>query len=98
MNESETIYSHVVWQSEDGFRQVRIVINLFRDIEYLHIREYYLDLFEEWKPGSKGLTLPLEIDSSKELFRALAEILSLAEKKEIIKEYFGEVINEAYQG
>jgi len=88
------IYTRII--TNDGFKQVRLYINEFREQEYLHIREYYLDFDEEWKPTPKGISIPLEIETSKELFIAISEILSLAESKKVLEEVFGDTIKSIY--
>ena len=88
------VYSRII--TNDGFKQVRLYINEFREQEYLHIREYYLDFDEEWKPTPKGISIPLEIETSKELFIAISEILSLAESKKVLEEVFGDTIKSIY--
>lgn len=84
------VYSRVILSEEH--RQVRLAINEFREREYLHLREYYLTFEEEWMPSNKGISIPLEVESSKELFIALSEILSLAENEQVLEEFFGETI------
>ncbi|WP_347852060.1 transcriptional coactivator p15/PC4 family protein [Planktomarina sp.] len=88
-------YSKII--VSEPYRQVRLTVNEFREEEYLHFREYYLDFEEEWKPSNKGLSIPLEVETSKELFIAMAEILSLAESKQVLEEHFGETIRDLYQ-
>jgi hypothetical protein len=88
------IYSRII--TNDGFKQVRLYINEFREQEYLHIREFYLDFDEEWKPTPKGISIPLEIETSKELFIAISEIISLAESKKVLEEVFGDIIKSIY--
>lgn len=88
------IYSRII--TADDYRQVRLYINEFRDVEYLHIREFYQDFDEEWKPSNKGISFPLEIETSKELFIAMSEILSLAESKKVLEEVFGDTIKSIY--
>lgn len=89
------VYSRII--TNDGLKQVRLYVNEFRDVEYLHIREFYLDFDEEWKPTQKGISLPLEIETSKELFIALSEILSLAESRKVLEEVFGETLRIIYE-
>jgi len=89
------IYSKILYSNKD--RQVRMTVSEFNGEEYLHFREYYLDFDEDWKPTNKGTHLPLEIDTSKECFRGMSEILSLAESKSVIEEYFAETICDIYQ-
>jgi hypothetical protein len=88
------VYSRI--RTNDGLKQVRLYINEFREQEYLHIREFYLDFDEEWKPTPKGISIPLEIETSKELFIAISEILSLAESKKVVEEIFGDLIRGIY--
>lgn len=88
------VYSRII--TNDGLKQVRLYINEFREQEYLHIREFYLDFDEQWKPTPKGISIPLEIETSKELFIAISEILSLAESKKVIEEIFGDLIRGIY--
>ena len=88
-------YSKII--VNEPYRQVRLTINEFREEEYLHLREYYLDSEEEWKPTNKGIAIPLELDTSKELFIAFSEIISIAESKTVLEEFFGDTIRDLYQ-
>lgn len=94
--DSSEIYSKVVWQDEPGLNQVRLVINEFRDVEYIHLRKYYLDFEGDWLPTNKGISMPLEIESTRALFEGMAEIISLAESRGVIEEYFGDIITNIY--
>jgi hypothetical protein len=96
LHEAPEIYEKVIHYDEDKEVQVRLTINSFRGIEYLHVRKYYMDFDEEWKPSSEGIAMPLDFDNSRNLFVGLVEILSLAESKEIIEEHFGELIKDLY--
>ena len=89
-------YSKVIFHDEDRQEQVRLIVSTFRYVEYLSIRKYYLDFNEEWKPSNVGVTLPLTMENSKELFSGLIEILSLAESKELIEKHFKNLINDIY--
>ncbi len=91
---ADEVYWRVIHATDD--KQIRLVINEFRGIEYLHIREYYLDFEEVWLPSNKGVSMPLTFDNSKELFVGLLEILSLAESKELIIQNFKELLENLY--
>jgi hypothetical protein len=95
MTVTNEAYSKII--VSDEHRQVRLTVNEFRGEEYLHLREYYLDFEEEWKPTDKGIAIPLELETSKELFIAFSEIVSLAESKEVLEHFFGEIICDIYQ-
>ena len=89
--EAPPIYERVIHEDTEKMTQVRFTVSTFRGVEYLSVREYYLDFSEEWKPTPKGVNFPISFANSKELFHALIEILSLAESKEVIQEHFQEL-------
>jgi hypothetical protein len=97
MTSVEEVYERVIYQDESNTSQVRLVINNFRGTEYLHLRKYYLAFEGEWHPTPQGIAIPLEMESSIELFKGIAEIMSLAESKEVIEEFFGDTIREIYK-
>ena len=90
------VYEKVVHYDEEKHVQIRLAIKEFRGIEYLHLRKYYLDFNEEWKPSSEGIAMQLDFDNSRNLFVGLVEILSLAESREIIEEHFADLIKDLY--
>ena len=90
-------YSRIIHYDPLKETQVRLTINTFRGIEYLHLRKYYLDFDEEWKPTQEGIAMPLDFENSRELFSGLVEILSLAESKAIIEEHFSDLIQGLYK-
>tara|TARA_B100001057_G_scaffold67127_2_gene60839 strand:+ start:4461 stop:4760 length:300 start_codon:yes stop_codon:yes gene_type:complete len=90
-------YSRIIHYDEEKQIQIRLTINTFRDIEYLHLRKYYMDFHEEWKPTPEGVAMPLDFSNSKELFAGLTEILSLAESKNLIEEHFSDLIKDLYK-
>jgi len=90
-------YERVIHYDTEKQIQVRLVVSEFRGTEYLHLRKYYLDFTEEWKPSNEGVSMPLSFENSKELFSGLVEILSLAESKNILEEYFSDILDDMYQ-
>jgi len=89
-----SIYEKIIQETE--FEQVRLVINTFRDVEYLSIRKYYLDFEEEWKPSKDGITMPIDFSNTRNLLAGMLEIVSLAESKEMIESEFKELIDQIY--
>ncbi len=63
----------------------------------MHLRKYYLDFDEEWKPTPEGVAMPLDLSNSRELFAGLTEILSLAESKSLIEDNFMDLIDDIYK-
>ena len=97
LHEAPEAYSRVIHYDTVKEQQVRLTINTFRGIEYIHLRKYYLDFDEEWKPSPEGIAMPLDLSNSRELFSGLVEILSLAESKSIIEEHFLDLIQDLYK-
>ena len=95
--EAPSMYEKVVHYNEDTEIQVRLTVNTFRGIEYLHLRKYYLSFNEEWCPSPEGIAMELDFDNSRELFAGLVEILSLAESKEILEEHFKDFLDQIYK-
>ena len=97
LHESDYMYVKVVHYDEAKSIQVRLSVNTFRGIEYLHLRKYYLDFEEVWKPSSEGIAMALDFNNSRELFAGLVEILSLAEAKDVLETYFKDYLDEIYK-
>lgn len=91
------VYERVIWENDTCTLQIRITINTFREIEYFHFRKYYKDFDESWYPSPEGVALPLDFDLIRELFVGISEIMSLAESREIIEEYFADIIKDIYR-
>ena len=97
LHEAPEAYSRVVHYDTVKEVQVRLTVNTFRGVEYLHLRKYYMDFNEEWKPTPEGVAMPLDFNNSRELFAGLVEILSLAESKSVIEEHFSDLLQDMYK-
>ena len=53
--EAPEVYEKIINQNAEGTEQVRLTINEFRGIEYLHLRKYYLDFDGDFKPTKDGV-------------------------------------------
>ena len=93
--DSDYIYERVICRP-DEFTEVRLSVKPFREKEYLHIREFYQDFDHTWKHG-KGISMELSMESTREMFEALLELLSLAESKELVEKHFKDLIENLYQ-
>ena len=97
LHEAPPVYERVIHYNEKKETQVRLTVSVFRGIEYLHLRNYYLAFDEEWCPSPEGIAMELDFDNSRELFAGLLEILSLAESKEILEEHFKDFLDQIYK-
>lgn len=90
------VYERILYYDEAKDIQIRLVVNSFRGIEYLHLRRYYRDFDGNWSPSVEGVAYPLDFENSKELFIGMMEVLSLAESKELLETHFKEVLDNIY--
>ncbi len=94
--EAPPVYEKEIHYNDARQEKIMLTINSFRGVEYLHIRKYYQDFDEDWKPSKDGIAMPLDFSNSKNLFSALVEILSLSEVKGVLEEHFKEILDEIY--
>lgn len=92
----DIIYDFVISQNDDKGEQVRFQVKIFRETEWLHLRKYYLTFHGEWMPTKDGITIPMEISTSLNLFRGLVETLSLSESKDLLSSHLVEVFKDIY--
>ena len=97
LHEAPAVYEKEISYNEAKSEKVFVMINTFRGTEYLHIRKYYQDFDEEWKPTRDGIALPIDLDNLREIFTALVEILSISEVKGVLETHFKEILDELYQ-
>ena len=94
--EAPEVYEKLISENTDGTEQVKLTINEFRGVEYMHLRKYYLDFEGDFKPSKDGVAMPLDFQNSRALFEGLVEILSLAEAKGILESQFKDILDEIY--
>ena len=96
MTTNQDVYEKIILEQEDKEIQYRLVVSTFNDVEYVHIRKYYLDFEGEYKPTKEGVCIPFELNSLSNLFEGLVELLSLSESKNIIQEHFKDLLTDLY--
>ena len=94
--EAPEVYEKLISENADGTEQVKLTINEFRGVEYLHLRKFYLDFEGDFKPSKDGVAMSLDFQNSRALFEGLVEILSLAEAKGILESQFKDILDEIY--
>lgn len=91
-NEGPLLYEKIISENMDKAFQVRLVVSTFRDVEYIHIRKYFLSFEGEWVPSKEGISIPLTIQNSYALLEGFAEICSGIEESECLSEQFKELM------
>ena len=94
--EAPEVYEKLISENSEGTEQVKLTINEFRGVEYMHLRKYYLDFEGDFKPSKDGVAMPLDFQNSRALFEGLVEILSLAEAKGILEAQFKDILDKIY--
>ena len=94
--EAPEVYEKLISENADGTEQVKLTINEFRGVEYMHLRKYYLDFEGDFKPSKDGVAMRLDFQNSRALFEGLVEILSLAEAKGILESQFKDILDKIY--
>ncbi len=91
-DESEVLYEKILFENEDKGFQLRLVINIFKDTEYIHIRKYFMSFDEGYVPSREGISMPASISNIFALLDALIEISSHEESSDVIAKYFEQKI------
>lgn len=86
------LYEKIIHENDEKGFQLRLVINEFKGIEYLHIRKYFLSFDEGFMPTKEGISMPLSIGNSYSLMDGMVEICSKLEDVEAISHHFDEVL------
>jgi len=85
-------YEKTIFENlEKGF-QYRLTLSEFRDVEYLHLRKYFLTYEGDYMPTKEGASIPATIQNIYSLLDGLIEICSRAESVDAIVEHFGNKI------
>jgi hypothetical protein len=90
--------SEVISMDENGVEQIRLTVNEFRGVQYLHLRNYYLDFDESWQPTPKGIAIPITIQNISNIFNALTKMLAQSDVLHIILENSNDITRELIYG
>ena len=90
----EPLYEKIISENLDKGSQLRLVVSEFRDVQYLHLRKYFLSYEGDWVPTKEGASMPATIQSIYSLLDGLVEICSNEESIDAINIHFSEKIDE----
>lgn len=86
--ESTPEYDKLIYEDMNKFLQFRVVVSNFRDVDYLHIRKYFLSYEGEWIPSKEGVSMPVTIDNVIRLTDALLDLCATAEGTDLFRKHF----------
>lgn len=78
-DESNVILDEIICEIPEKYIQWRLTVNIFRDVEYLHFRKYFMDMEGEFIPSKEGACIPVDIQRIANIMSALCKLLSDAE-------------------
>ncbi len=84
---SDALYEKIISENEAKGEQYRLVVSEFREVQYIHIRKYFLTYEGEWIPSKEGATIPATIQSIFALLQGLLDICSYEESVDAIEEF-----------
>jgi len=88
-SESNPLYEKLIYDNQDKFYQLRLVVNEFRGKQYVHIRKYFMTYEGDYQASREGVSMEASINNIFSLLDGLMEICSKEEQRQLIEEYFG---------
>lgn len=87
-------YNKIIEENMDKGFQVRLVVNEFRDIEYIQLRKYFLTYEGEWQASREGISIPASTENIYALLDGLLDICAKAEGEDIIRYYASQILKD----
>lgn len=88
------LYEKIISENMDKGTQLRLVISEFKDVQYLHLRKYFLSYDQGFVPTKEGASMPATISGIYSLLDGLVEICSFEESIDSITKHFQDKIEE----
>lgn len=85
---SDELYEKLVYQNDDKFYQLRLVVSEFKEKYYVHLRKYFLSYEGEYIPSKEGVSMEASICNILALLDGLMEIVSKEEALAEIEKHF----------
>lgn len=88
------LYEKLIFENEEKGFQYRLTVSEFRDVQYIHVRKYFLSYEGEYIPTKEGASIPATIQNIFAMLDGLIEICANEESVDVITEYFGKKISQ----
>ena len=90
--DSNILYERLIEENlEKGF-QIKLVVNVFRDVTYIQLRKYFLTYEGDWQASRGGVSIPASIENIHSLLYGLLDICAKAEGEEVIKFFYDKIV------
>ena len=94
MSNEPELYEKLVYDNQDKFYQLRLVVNEFRGKQYVHVRKYFQTYEGDYQASREGISMEASMGNILSLLDGLLEIVSKEEGIAAITEHFGNKILE----
>lgn len=96
-DESPPLYEKLVYQNDDKFYQLKLVVNEFRGKQYVHVRKYFLSYEGEYVASKEGISMEASMHNILSLVDGLIELCSMEESSEVIVKHFSDKFSDLKQ-
>ena len=86
--DSNILYDKLIEENMDKGYQVRLVVNEFREVIYIQLRNYFLSYEGEWVPSREGVSIPASFENISAMLDGLLDVCASAEGEALIQEYY----------
>ena len=83
---SDALYEKIIFENEEKGFQYRLTVSEFREVQYLHLRKYFLSYEGDYVPTKEGASIPVSIQN---LFALLDGLIELSSKEESLDAKIG---------
>lgn len=90
-NESPVLYEKLIYENEPKAYQVKLVVNEFRGVQYVHLRKYFLSYEGEYIPSREGISMEASMHNILSLLDGMVELCSYEETSEVVTKYFSDL-------
>lgn len=88
--QSDDLYEKLIYDNQDKFYQLRLVVNEFRGKQYIHIRKYFMTYEGDYQASREGISMEASMNNIFSLLDGLMEICSKEESVDLINKYFSD--------
>lgn len=92
-DESPPLYEKLIYDNELKSYQVKLVVNEFKGVQYVHLRKYFLSYEGEFVPSKDGISMEASMHNILSLLEGLVELCSKEETEQTINKYFKDKLN-----
>lgn len=86
------LYEKIIYENEPKAYQLKLVVNEFRGVQYVHIRKYFLSYEGEYIASREGISMEASMHNILSLLEGLIELCSKEEASQAINKHFSDIL------